>query len=206
MKEEDWAEAWKEHYDIEHVGKVVVRPAWLEYTPSDEEVVISLDPGMAFGTGQHPTTRMCLQALQELMKPADFVLDLGTGSGILALAAAKLGAGNVLAADTEEQAVAAARFNAAGNDALGKVAIVHGSLEAASMFGSFDLVLANINAATISSLARKLAAAVKPNGALVAGGIISDRELGVKADLGMAGLRVERTLEDGDWRTLIARK
>jgi ribosomal protein L11 methyltransferase len=207
MQEEDWAEAWKEHYDIEHVGRVVIRPAWLEYNaPKPDEVVINIDPGMAFGTGQHPTTRMALQALQEEMKAGQFVLDLGTGSGILALSAAALGAGNVMAADIEEQAVAAARFNAAGNNALDKIAIVHGSVEAASMFGSFDLILANINAATLSSLARKIAGVLKPGGKLIAGGIIEEKLLGVKAELGMAGLMVERTLEDGDWRTLVLRK
>jgi ribosomal protein L11 methyltransferase len=207
MQEEDWAEAWKEHYEIEHVGRVVIRPAWLEYKdPTPEEVVVSIDPGMAFGTGQHPTTRMALQALQDEIKPGQFVLDLGTGSGILALAAAALGAGNVMAADIEEQAVAAARFNAAGNKALEKIAIVHGSVEAATMFGSFDLILANINAATLSSLARKIAGVLKPGGTLIAGGIIEEKLLGVKAELGMAGLKVERTLEDGDWRTLVLKK
>jgi ribosomal protein L11 methyltransferase len=206
MQEEDWAEAWKEHYDIERVGNVVIRPAWMEYTAKDGEVVVSIDPGMAFGTGQHATTRMALQALQDLIKPGDFVLDLGTGSGILALAAAKLGAGNVLATDIEEQAVAAARFNAAGNDALAKVAIVHGSIEGASMFGSFDLILANINAATLQQLARKIAAALKPNGRLVAGGVIEEKELLTRTELGLAGLMLEKQLEDGDWRTLILRK
>jgi len=207
MQEEDWAESWKEHYEIEHVGRVVIRPAWLEYNdPKPDEVVVSIDPGMAFGTGQHPTTRMALAALQDEIKPGQFVLDLGTGSGILALAAAGLGAGNVMAADIEEQAVAAARFNAAGNKALEKIAIVHGSVEAATMFGSFDLILANINAATLSSLARKIAGVLKPGGTLIAGGIIEEKLLGTKAELGMAGLKVERTLDDGDWRTLVLKK
>src|SRR5690606_30366452 len=95
VREEDWAEAWKAHYDIEKVGRVVVRPLWREYTPQPGDVVISLDPGMAFGTGQHPTTRMCLQALQEQERPAGQaglgrVLDLGSGAGILAIAAVAL--------------------------------------------------------------------------------------------------------------------
>ncbi|MPZ49670.1 MAG: 50S ribosomal protein L11 methyltransferase [Dehalococcoidia bacterium] len=207
MQEEDWAEAWKEHYEIEHIGRVVIRPAWLEYKDRQpDDVVISIDPGMAFGTGQHATTRMCLQALQELIKPGDFVLDLGTGSGILALTAASMGAGNVLAVDTEEQAVAAARFNAAGNNLLGQIAIAHGSIESATIFGAFDIILANINAATLSSLAPKIAGVLKPGGHLIAGGIIEERRLGVTADLGLAGLQVERKLEEGDWRTLVCRK
>jgi ribosomal protein L11 methyltransferase len=161
---------------------------------------------MAFGTGQHPTTRMCLQALQELLRPGDEVLDLGTGSGVLALAAAALGARSVLAVDTEEQAVAAARGNVALNQAQGRVEVLAGSIDAAGDGRKFDLVLANINAATVSSLAAQITRALKPAGILVAGGIIAEREAGCVAALAAAGRRVNRRLQDGDWRTLIARK
>lgn len=208
IHEEDWAEAWKAHYDIERVGRVVVRPAWKEYTPRPGEVAVALDPGMAFGTGQHPTTRMCLQALQEPIARLQGakVLDLGCGSGILAIAAALLGAGRVLAVDIEEQAVAATRSNAALNGLDGRITVRQGSLDVAADWEPFDVLLANINAATLSALARGLAAALRPGGLLVAGGIIAAREAACRSALAEAGLRVERTLAEGEWRTLLCRR
>ena len=105
VRDEDWAEKYKEFYDIEKIGRVVIRPLWREYTAEPGDVVVDMDPGMAFGTGQHPTTRMCIQALQDRMRPGDYVLDLGSGSGILAIAAIALGASRCIATDTEDQAV-----------------------------------------------------------------------------------------------------
>jgi ribosomal protein L11 methyltransferase len=221
IREEDWAEAWKTYYDIERVGRVVIRPAWREYTPAPGEVVVSLDPGMAFGTGQHPTTRMCLEALQQATsnrqqrrlqepgtgnkEPGLRVLDLGCGSGILALAAVGLGAGPVIAVDTEEMAVKATRSNLALNDASGRIEVVHGSLADVEERGPFDLILANINATTITALALELAESLAADGTLVAGGIIAERESGCVAALEAAGLRVERRLEEGEWRTFVVR-
>jgi ribosomal protein L11 methyltransferase len=215
IREEDWAEAWKTYYDIERVGRVVIRPAWREYTPSPGEVVVNLDPGMAFGTGQHPTTRMCLEALQQALRQSSGqatgkrqqglgkVLDLGCGSGILALAALALGAGPVIAVDTEEMAVKATRANLALNDASGRVEVVHGSLADVAHRGPFDLILANINAATITALAVDLARSLTADGSLVAGGVIEEREAGCAAALESAGLKIGRRLEDGDWRTFV---
>ncbi len=206
IREEDWAEAWKQHYEIERVGRVVIRPAWLEYDAQPGEVVVTLDPGMAFGTGQHPTTRMCLAALQDLIQDGDLVLDLGAGSGILALAAAALGAGRCVAVDTEELAVTAARSNVALNGAEDRVEVVHGSVDAVAAAGPFDLVLANISAATVSALAASIYEAMKPGAALVAGGIIEERREYVAGALAAAGLRIEETRVDGDWRTFVARR
>jgi ribosomal protein L11 methyltransferase len=149
---------------------------------------------------------MCLEALPELLHKDDSVLDLGTGSGILAIAAALLGAQSCLAADTEEQAVAAARANAALNNVGDCIEIRHGSTEAIGAPASFDLILANINAATIGRLAGELHGLAKPKGALVAGGIIAERESDCLAALEKAGFEIERRLADGDWRTLIARR
>ncbi len=212
IREEDWAESWKQHYDIERVGRIVIRPAWREYAARAGEAVVALDPGMAFGTGQHSTTRMCLAALQERLRPGDRVLDLGTGSGILALAAAALGARHCLALDIEEQAIAAARANVALNGAQ-NVEVRMGSLEAATDQAAFDLVLANINAATVTALAGELAAVLERGGLIVAGGIIADRLAGCAEALTGAGLVIEREAvedspwrADGDWRALIARK
>ena len=207
IREEDWAEAWKEHYDIERVGRVVVRPAWREYKPAAGEIVVSLDPGMAFGTGQHPTTRMCLAALQDegIPRPGR-VLDLGSGSGILAIAAIALGAEWVLAIDTEAQAVDASITNAALNGMQDSITVRGGSLEAVGKDGPFDCILANINAAAVSSLAQAMADGMKPGAWLAAGGVIAEKEPGARAAIEAAGLRIERVMQDGDWRTFVARK
>jgi len=206
IREEDWAETWKEHYDIEKVGRVVIRPAWKDYTPLPGETVVSLDPGMAFGTGQHPTTRMCIQGLQDRMKPGDYVLDLGSGSGILAIVAIALGAKSVLATDTEEQAVQASAENAALNNMQDSIAVRPGSMEAVGNDGPFDLILANINAAAVSSLAAAMASEMKPGAWLFAGGVINEREAMARAALEAAGLRIERVMSEGDWRTFVAQK
>lgn len=205
LREEDWAESWKEHYDIERAGRIVIRPAWLPYAPEAGEIVVSLDPGMAFGTGQHPTTRMCLLAAQQLLRPDADVLDLGTGSGILAIAAVKLGARACIAADIEEQAVAAARANVALNDLQGKVDVRLGSLDDVPS-GAFDFVFANINAGTIMRLAGGIAKRMRPGAVVLAGGIIAEREAPAREALLAAGLQVRETLREGEWRTILAVK
>jgi ribosomal protein L11 methyltransferase len=204
VRDEDWAEAWKAHYDIETIGRVVVRPLWREYAPKPGDVVISLDPGMAFGTGQHPTTRMCIQALQDRMQPGDYVLDLGSGSGILAIAAVALGASRCLATDTEEQAVKMTVENIGHNGMSDRIETRAGSIEAVGADGPFDCIVANINAAAIAALAGAMAAQLKPGGWLTAGGIINEREALARDALEAAGLRVEQTMASGDWRTFIA--
>lgn len=206
LREEDWATAWKEHYHVEHAGKIAVRPAWREYTPEEGELVVTLDPGMAFGTGQHPTTRMALIALQELIRPDAHVLDLGAGSGVLAIAAVGLGARDAVAVDTEVQAYEACISNAALNGMEDRITSVHGSLADVEAQGPYDLILANINAATVSRLAQGMYRALKPGCYVVAGGIIEEREPGCAAELQEAGFTIERRLQDGDWRCLICRR
>jgi ribosomal protein L11 methyltransferase len=205
LSEQDWANAWKQHYDIERAGRIVVRPAWIEYEAREGEVVVSLDPGMAFGTGQHPTTRMCLLAAQDLVRPGGRVLDLGTGSGILAIAAMKLGASECAALDIEEQAVAAARANVRLNGLEGRLHVRLGSLDACPQ-KEFDLVFANINAGTVIRLARDLRDRMRPGGVLLAGGVIAEREAEVRAAIETAGLHVDRVLSEGEWRTFQARR
>ena len=206
IREEDWAESWKAHYDIERVGRLVVRPAWREYEADAGEVVISLDPGMAFGTGQHATTRMCMAAMQEKLRPGDYVLDLGSGSGILAIAAIAFGASAVLATDTEEQAVKATDENAALNGMQDRIAVREGSIEAVGGDGPFDMIFANINAAAVTALAADMAGQLKPGAWLFAGGVIAEREAGAQAALEAAGLRIERVMQEGDWRTFVCQK
>src|SRR5438309_5490603 len=145
VNEEDWANAWKDYFHVTHIGKrLVIRPSWRDYTPRDDEVVIELDPGMAFGTGLHPTTRMCLEQVEQRVRPGMRVLDAGTGSGILALAAAKLGAAGVYCIDNSSVAVESATANAAANALSDRMIVVLGVLDAgqaARMAGQFDLVL-----------------------------------------------------------------
>jgi ribosomal protein L11 methyltransferase len=206
IRAEDWAESWKQHYEVQQVGRVVIRPAWQQYEAREGEVVVNLDPGMAFGTGQHPTTRMALKALQELLRPGDHVLDLGAGSGILALAAVALGARSAVAVDTEEQAVKAMRDNLALNDAAGRVRVVHGSLGDVLDYSPYDLVLANINAATLIALASGMHAVLRPGRHVVGGGIIQEREAATLAAIENAGFLADRVLADGEWRSIIARR
>jgi len=199
VAEADWAEAWKRQMQVLHIGRrVVVCPSWLSHTPQDEEIVLRLDPGMAFGTGLHPTTQMCLLALEELIRPGMEVLDLGTGSGILAIAAAKLGAGSVLALDNDPEAVAVALANVRHNSVAGQVQVAEGSLGAAS--ATFDIVLVNILAHVIVEMTGQgLAARLAQGGLLVAAGLIADQEADVREALQTAGLAVTRRRQIDDW-------
>lgn len=204
IAETDWAEAWKKHLTVLHIGRrLVVRPSWLSYTPADGEVVLELDPGMAFGTGTHPTTQMCLLALEERVRPGARVLDLGTGSGILAIAAAKLGAGRVLALDTDPQAVAVARENVRRNGVADRVRVARGSLAQAT--GRFDLIVVNIMAQTIVEMADQgLARHLTPKGGLVAAGLLAEQEEEVRVALERAGLSIVGRRQIEDWVALEA--
>jgi ribosomal protein L11 methyltransferase len=136
LEERDWADAWKQHYTIQRIGeRAVIVPSWLEYEPRPGDIVLRLDPGMAFGTGLHPTTQLCVALLEAYVKPGMTALDLGCGSGILAIAAARLGAGAVLALDTDPIAVAATRENAARNEVADVVHVAEGSLGEGAQLG-----------------------------------------------------------------------
>ncbi len=205
VREEDWADAWKRYFHVERVGRrLVIRPRWRRYDPRPDDIVIHLDPGMAFGTGQHPTTRMCLLALERHVPAGCRLLDLGTGSGILAIAAAALGAAEVVALDTDPLAVAVARANVAANGLDSRVTVLSGSLDISDPWqGVYDRLAANINAAAIVGLARPLVEALKSDGLGVAGGIIDERCQECREALEGAGGRVVEVMADGDWRTLI---
>jgi ribosomal protein L11 methyltransferase len=208
VREEDWANAWKEHFRIQRVGRLVIRPRWRRYVAKDGESVITLDPGMAFGTGQHPTTRMCLLALQEQPIAGSRVLDLGAGSGILAIAAALLGAAEVVAVDTDPLAVGIARENVAANGVETKVKVAEGSLGTTWPFDGawqrrFDCVVANISSATIIELSGDLLGALRTGGLGIAGGISEERVDDCRSALEAAGARVTATMAEGDWRTLL---
>lgn len=204
VAEEDWAEAWKAHFRPQRVSHVLVVPPWRRARPRPGDTVVVLDPGMAFGTGQHATTRACLRALQERLSPGDRVLDLGTGSGVLSIAAALLGAGQVLALDLDPNAVGVARRNLEANGCAGRARVLTGSLTEAWPAGEpqdFDLLLANINAVTLISLAPALAGALRPGGILIASGIVAERLEAVLDAFRQAGFRLLKLHRYGDWRT-----
>jgi len=205
VAEADWAEAWKERLSVLHVGQhIVIRPSWLDYAPVPGDVVIQLDPGMAFGTGLHPTTQMCLAALEELVSSGTQVLDLGTGSGILAIAAAKLGAGRVLAVDNDPVAVKTARGNVVVNGVQEIVSVRGGSLPEVSE--SYDLVVVNILAKVIVEMVQGgLAVRVRPGGTLIAAGIIADQEPEVVTALEWGGLALAERRQSEDWVCLMFR-
>jgi ribosomal protein L11 methyltransferase len=213
LAEADWAEAWKAHYGVLHVGRrTVIVPRWQEYIPAEDERVVTLDPGMAFGTGTHPTTRLCLAALEEAIRPGMDVLDLGTGSGVLAIAAARQGAASVLALDIDDLAVAAARGNVAINGVEYVVHVERGSLDVVLSSTDaerrrYDLILVNILARVICDLmGQGLAAVLKPGGVLIGSGIIDTQEPEVQAALRKAGIAVTGRHVERDWVTLVGRK
>lgn len=210
VNEEDWANAWKEYYHVTHIGlRLVIRPSWRDYTPKDDEVVLELDPGMAFGTGLHPTTRMCLEQVEQRTQAGMRAIDVGTGSGILALAAAKLGAQSVYCIDNSSVAVESATTNATVNGLSERIQVVLGILdeaEAERMAGQYDLVLANIIARVIGGIAPQLARVMAPGALLIASGIIEERCREAEQPLLDAGLKlVERVMID-DWVTLVMTK
>jgi len=207
--EEDWAESWKEHFHVERFGeRIVIVPSWRSYEPRDGDVVIELDPGMAFGTGQHETTRMCLEALERVVRRGARVLDVGCGSGILAIAAAKLGAGEVLAVDVDADCVRVTGENARANDVTRVVRAGEGSVGDAWPFealaAGFDVIVANIIARVIIEAAPALVAALAPQGRLIVSGIIAEREAATVAALAAAGARIDAVRAMGEWRCIEA--
>ena len=200
-EEEDWANAWKEHFYVHRVGeRIVIRPAWREYVSRPGDIVVELDPGMAFGTGLHPSTQLSLIALEARMRPGLRVLDVGSGSGILTIAAARLGATAVDALDVDEIAVRATRENVARNDLAAPVRVARGTVEARPAFaGRYGLVVANIIARIIIALAPALVGALAPGGRLLTAGIIVDRADEVRTALAAAGLTEIEQHQMADW-------
>ncbi len=210
----DWAEAWKAFFPPQHIGeRTVIVPTWRTYEPRPGEVVIHLDPGMAFGTGLHATTRLCLVAIERLLQPGWRVLDVGTGSGILAIAAALQGAAEVHALDVDPVAVDVARENVALNHVEHIVSVAQGTLGPHAPAGipvytgtGWDLLLVNILADTIIAMAEGIALALRPGGMWVASGIIRDRAEDVAQAVQQAGLVITQRAQEEDWIALWGRK
>jgi ribosomal protein L11 methyltransferase len=206
VEDADWLERWKEGYAPQRIGRVVVVPSWLEAELAPGEVAIRLDPGMAFGTGLHPTTRACLALLQRIGPMPSRVLDVGSGSGILALAALRLGARHVDCLDTDPEAVRATLANADANGLAGRVTATPGTLPDAPGVEPYPLVMANLVASVLVELAPRLATHLAPSGTLLASGIIEGRAAEVTSALEGAGLVVAERLHDGEWVSLHVRK
>ncbi len=208
VRMEDWAENWKQHFSRIKVGsRLVIRPSWEDYLPLADEVSIQLDPGMAFGTGTHGTTLLCLEMIAELLEqpqPPRSLLDVGTGSGILALGAAALGCETVLANDIDPDACRVAQENVAINGYEGQIEITSKPLEELS--GQFDLVVANILAEENVRLKHELLKHLQPGGWLVLSGILREKEQLVRDGFGDLPLRGFPTRLQDDWVCLTYRR
>lgn len=209
VHDEDWASAWKAHFPVLRIGRrLVIRPSWRRHRRQPGDVVIALDPGMAFGTGLHPTTRLCLLGLEELADAGTLhdarVLDVGCGSGILAIAAIKLGSAEAVGLDTDPIAIGSTAANARRNRVIRSVRVREGTLPSGD--AAFDLVLANLIAGLLVPMAASLRDELRPGGTLVASGVFRDREQDVRGAFEGAGLAiVERGIE-GDWVRLTAER
>jgi ribosomal protein L11 methyltransferase len=207
VREAEWAEAWKQHFPVLRVGRrIVIRPTWRRHRVQPDDAVIALDPGMAFGTGLHPTTRLCLAALERLADRGGLangrVLDVGCGSGILSIAAVKLGALAATGIDIDSLAIEATAANARRNRVARRVGARLGTLPSGRP--PHDVVLANLIASLLVELAPGLFAELRPGGTLIASGIYVDREADVAAALQQAGLEVRGRVAEGDWVVLEA--
>ncbi len=205
LEQADWENAWKAHFSLLRVGeRMVIKPSWIDYEAKANEIVIELDPGMAFGTGYHPTTQMCLEALEELVRPGMKVLDLGTGSGILSIAAARLGAASILSLDTDPTAVKAARKNFRASKLAPVIRLARGSLpHQLAPERTVDLAVANISAKAVRVAAHHLITALKPGSMLVASGFTQGQQqelAGALADLGFSHIRSYKV---EDWAALL---
>ena len=208
LREENWAEKWKANFKPLHAtARIVIKPPWEEYRKGKEEIVIVIDPGMAFGTGTHPTTQMCLQAMEELIpsfpRPPS-LLDFGTGSGILAIAAQKLGAVRTLAVDIDPVAVRCARENAVANRLSRRMEFRTGSAE--GLRSRFDIVMANLLPQELLKTASLLARRVSSHGVLVVSGILKGQKKEIAAAFAKEGLAIGSSKENEGWICLVLKK
>ena len=207
VNEEEWATAWKKYYNPVKISeRFTIVPTWEDYTPvSSDELIIELDPGMAFGTGTHPTTVMCIQALERTIVPGDLVVDVGTGSGVLSIAAALLDAKRVQALDLDEVAVRSAIQNVELNNVQEKVSVSQGNL-LDGVDERADVVVANILAEVIMRFTDDVAKIVKPGGHFIASGIIQPKKQDVKEAIQASGFIIVETIQMEDWVAFIAKR
>ena len=205
VNEEDWENNWKQYYKPVYIGRnVVIKPLWETIEEKEGQVVIELDPGMAFGTGTHETTRMCLEIMETAVKKGDNVLDIGTGSGILSIAAVKMGAESCCAVDIDPMAVKIVGENAEANGVKDKIKTVVGNL-ADEVNGKYDLVVANIIADAIITLSPDVRKFMKEGATYITSGIIKFRLEDVKKTLTDCGFEIAEVRTDGEWAAVICK-
>lgn len=207
VNEEEWATAWKKYYHPVKISeKFTIVPTWENYSPvHSDELIIELDPGMAFGTGTHPTTVMCIQALESTVEKGEIVIDVGTGSGVLSIASALLGAEKVYALDLDETAVSVAKLNMKLNKVQGRVSVSQNNL-LDGISEKADIVVANILAEVIIRLAKNASRVLKSGGHFITSGIINQKKQEVKDAILLAGFEIVETIAMEDWLAIIARK
>lgn len=203
--EEDYQNSWKKYLFPEKVSeKFVVKPTWREYTPEADELIIELDPGRAFGTGSHPTTSLCLKLMEENISEGDTVIDVGTGSGILMIAADRLGASEIYGTDIDELAVESAKENLELNNiSEDKAKVYKGDLISVVENKKFDVVVANILADVLLILLHDISKVVKPNGKIIFSGIIEDKCELLRREVESLGFTVEEIKADKEWRAML---
>lgn len=219
VNDEDWADAWKKYFKPVRISKrLTVKPTWEEYTPSDDEIILELDPGMAFGTGTHATTSLCLQVLEDVVKPGMDVIDVGTGSGILSIAAAKLGARHVLAVDLDPVSVSSAKQNRDLNGLEDRITVFLSDLLGVLKTNESDknanlgvkipvqVVVANILAEIILLFVDDVYNVLEVGGHYVASGIIQSKEAAVESAFAGAGFTIVEKRYEGEWVAIVARK
>jgi ribosomal protein L11 methyltransferase len=207
VPEENWANSWKQYWHPQEIGeRLVIKPSWEAYDGPADKILIELDPKQAFGTGTHPTTQLCLRSLETILPghESPLVFDVGTGSGILAVAAVKLGARHVEACDTDPVAVAATIENAELNGVAGEIMCHEGGIE--TIIGVADVLVVNILAEVVAALAGEIAERVRPGGDIIASGIIRERQSLVEQAFEAEGLSVLRVEYQGEWTVIEARK
>ncbi|MFW6334749.1 MAG: 50S ribosomal protein L11 methyltransferase [Desulfosalsimonas sp.] len=207
IEEQNWAESWKDHFHPVKISeKIVVKPTWRQYRPEGGEIIVELDPGMAFGTGTHPSTALCLRLMERFMRPGFRVLDIGTGSGILLTAAAKLGAAALFGTDCDPVAVEVARQNLLLNGVSENIFRLETCNLADAFSGKADLAAANIMTETIVPMIPQIPGFLGPGGIFIASGILAESSQTVSQALEKSGLGVIEILTEGEWAGLAAGK
>lgn len=207
MNEDDWANAWKKDYKTLHIGnRTVINPPWITYEPQNDEIVVQMDPGMAFGTGTHETTRLCLLLLEKYMQIGSRVLDVGTGSGILSIAARKLGASSVFAYDIDPVAVRVARDNVEINDVSNITCGVSDLLSDIDRSAAYDFVCANIVADILIRMAPDIGAVMCKGGLIITSGIVQGKCIEVKETMERYGFTTIHTEIENDWVAYVFKK
>lgn len=212
-KDSDWANEWKKYYKIEYIGEnIIICPSWIEYQPSDSEIKITLDPGIAFGTGQHPTSQLCLIALEKYIQKEDTVIDLGCGSGILAIGAIMCGAKSVYALDIDENVIEVTIENTKINHLMPKIQAAHGTLglnwpdQFPQQSSLADLIISNISTNTILELIPLIKDTLKYEGLTILSGFTNDHMQEIIAKLKHHNLKIIDTSSDTNWTCIVAAK